>query len=108
MISQSTCDLVHKHFKTRELARLAVVGRNEPVTVYEPMMSADHESRKDILDKFSRGLDFFYKGDMVHGEKIFAEIGAQDPAAESYAQKCQALSGEELENWHGVWVMKTK
>ena len=108
MISQSTYDLIHPHFKTRELARLTVVGRKEPVTVYEPMMSADYESRRDIVDTFNRGLDLFYNGDLERGEKVFAEIQARDPAAKAYAQKCQTLLGTELKAWRGDWVMKTK
>ncbi len=108
MISQSTYDLIHMHFKTRELARLTVVGRKEPVTVYEPMMSSDYEPRKDIFDTFKRGLDLFYKGDIEHGEKVFVEIQASDTAAEAYAQKCQTLLSTDLKNWHGDWVMKTK
>ena len=108
MISQSTCDLIQNHFKTRELARLTVVGRNEPVTVYEPKMPADYEARRDIFNAFNRGLDLFYEGDMDHSEKVFAEIQAHDPAAEAYAQKCQTLLSTELKDWHGVWVMKTK
>ena len=108
MISQSTYDLIQKNFKTRELARLTVVGRNEPVTVYEPMMPADYETRKEIFNTFNRGLDFFYKGDMEHGGKVFAEIQAHDPAAEAYAKKCKTFLSKELKNWHGDWVMKTK
>ncbi len=108
MISQSTYDLIQKNFKTRELARLTVVGRNEPVTVYEPMMPADYETRKEIFNTFNRGLDLFYKGDIGHSEKVFAEIQAHDPAAEAYAQKCRTLLNTELKDWHGVWVMKTK
>ena len=108
MISQSTCDNVNKHFAVRELARLTVVGRKEPVNVYEPMSSADYESRKEILDTFSRGLALFYKGDIEQGKKVFIEIEEQDPAAAAYAEKCQALLGTELELWNGVWVMKTK
>ena len=108
MISRSTCDLVAKHFAVRELARLAVVGRKEPVKVYEPMSAADYESRKDILDKFSLGLALFYKGDIELGKTTFAEIEKQDPAAAAYAEKCQALLGTELDLWDGVWVMKTK
>jgi hypothetical protein len=84
------------------------VGRNEPVTVYEPMMSADYEARKDIIDKFNRGLGLFYKGEMERGKKVFAEIQAHDPAAQAYIQKCQTLLNTELKDWHGVWVMKTK
>jgi len=108
MISQSTYDFVNTHFVVRELARLAVVGRKEPVTVYEPMSSTDYESRKEMLDTFSRGLALFYKGDIEHGKNVFAEIQEQDPAAAAYAEKCQTLFGTELENWNGVWVMKTK
>jgi adenylate cyclase len=108
MISQSTYDLIQKNFKTRELARLTVVGRNEPVTVYEPMMPADYETRKEIFNTFNRGLDLFYKGDIGHSEKVFAEIQAHDPAAEAYAKKCQTLLNTELKDWHGNWVMKTK
>jgi adenylate cyclase len=108
MISQSTCELVNKHFNTRELARLAVVGRKEPVTVYEPMMSADDDAVKDILDKFNQALGLFYKGDMVQAEKAFAEIQTRDPAALAYAQKCRTLFNTELKNWQGVWVMQTK
>ncbi len=108
MISQSTYDLIQLHFKTRELARLTVVGRKEPVTVYEPMMPADYEARKDIFDTFKQGLDLFYNGELEQGGKIFAEIQARDPAAEAYAQKCQTLLSTELMDWNGGWVMKTK
>ncbi len=108
MMSQSTFDRVHQYFKTRELARLTVVGRDAPVTVYEPMMIAEYEAKKDVFDEFNRGLGLFYDGDMVYGEKVFSEIQAHDPAALAYAQKCRALNGENLKDWHGVWVMMTK
>ena len=108
MISQSTCDLIKKHFKIRELARLTVVGRHEPVTVYEPMLYADYEAGKDIFEKFHRGLELFYSGDMELGENVFADIQAQDPAAEAYKQKCRTLLSAEHKDWQGVWVMKTK
>ena len=108
MISQSTYELIQKHFKARELARLTVVGRKEPVAVYEPLTPSDYELKREIFDTFKRGLELFYKGDIEQGEKVFAEIQAGDPAAAAYAEKCQTLSNTDLENWHGVWVMKTK
>ena len=108
MISQSTCDLVYKYFNTRELARLAGVGRKEPVTVYEPMMPADYDAAKDIFEKFNQALGLFYKGDMAHAEKVFTRIQDRDPAARAYAQKCRTLLNTELKNWQGVWVMQTK
>ena len=108
MISQATKDLAAKHFAFREIARLTVVGRKEPVTVYEPLTRADYEAGKDVFDKFSKGLRLYYKGDMARGLEAFAEIRAHDNAAAAYAEKCQALLGKELKDWRGVWVMKTK
>ena len=74
MFSQSTCDFVSKHFAVRELARLTVVGRREPVNVNESMSFADYESRKEILDTFSRGLALFYKGDIEQGKKFLSKL----------------------------------
>jgi len=108
MISQSTYDLVHQHFKTRELARLTVLGRNAPVAVYEPMVPAVYEANKKILETFNCGLVSFYKGHIDHGEKIFAEIEDRDSAALAYADKCRAIVNDNRKNWKGVWVMKTK
>ena len=108
MMSQSTYDLVCHHFETRELARLTVVGRNAPVTVYEPIMPDDYQAKKTILETFHRGLVAFYQGDIDQGEKRFAQIESSDPAALAYAEKCRTIRNEKPANWKGVWVMKTK
>jgi adenylate cyclase len=108
MISQSTFDLVHGHFKVRELARLTVVGRTSPVTVYEPMFDGDYQANKLILENFHRGLISFYTGDIDQGEKIFSQIENCDSAALAYAKKCRSIVNEKRKDWLGVWVMKTK
>ncbi|WP_372678028.1 CHASE2 domain-containing protein [Desulfosarcina sp.] len=108
MISQSTYELVDQQFKTRELARLTVVGRNAPVTVYEPMMPAAYEANQKVLETFCRGLSAFYQGRIDLGEKFFAEIEDRDPAALAYAEKCRAIVKEKPKDWQGVWVMGTK
>jgi len=108
MISQSTFDLVHKHFKARELARLAVVGRKLPVTVYEPMSNDDYQANKPILENFHQGLISFYAGDIDQGEKLFSSIENRDPAALAYAKKCRSIINWKPKDWQGVWVMKTK
>ncbi len=40
LISQSTMEQMAGAFPVRELSRVAVVGRREPVVVYEPMQPA--------------------------------------------------------------------
>lgn len=108
MISKSTRDLLQDGFAVRELARVAVVGRKEPVTVYEPMFAAEYEARKDVLNTFAKGLELFYGGDFPTALETFASIRKLDPAAAAYADKCQVMAEERPQNWQGVWVMTSK
>jgi adenylate cyclase len=108
MISQSTRDLLQDAFAVRELGRVAVVGRKEPVTVYEPMFAAEYEARKDVSNTFAKGLELFYKGDFPAALKTFSTIQNLDPTAAAYADKCQMMVENQPQNWQGVWVMTSK
>jgi len=108
MISQSTRDMLGDIFTVRELARIAVVGRREPVVVYEPMIADEYETRKDILDNFSKGLQLFYKGDFSQALEIFSTVQELDPPAAAYAKKCRAIMDALPDDWQGVWVMDGK
>jgi adenylate cyclase len=108
MISQLTLDQLDDAFAVRELARVAVVGRKEPVTVYEPMFREEYEAQKDLFKTFSEGLELFYQGNFTQAREVFLSIQDRDPAAAAYAQKCQTYLMSPPENWKGVWVMTTK
>ena len=108
MISQDTKDQIGNQFVTREIARLTVVGRKEPVTVYEPMTIEKFESKRDIFIKFQSALEQFYEGHMVEGLATFNKIKAYDTAAAAYAEKCQTLTNTDLKGWQGVWRMTSK
>jgi adenylate cyclase len=108
MISKDSKDLLGKKFATREIARLTVVGRSEPVTVYEPMTRENFESKKGIFNEFGTGLELFYNGHMAMGLETFNKIKGYDPAAAAYAEKCQALMNTDLKDWRGVWLMTSK
>jgi adenylate cyclase len=108
MISQFTLDLLDDSFAVRELARVAVVGRQEPVTVYEPMFRKDYEARKEPLETFAQGLALFYRGSFTHAQEVFSSIRDLDPAASAYAEKCRACIISPPEGWQGVWVMTSK
>lgn len=108
MMSQSTRELVGDIFAARELARAAVVGRKEPVTVYEPMFPDEYHAKKKILDDFAKALDLFYKGRFAQAREIFSSIQDVDPPAAAYAKKCNELMDSVLDSWQGVWVVTTK
>jgi adenylate cyclase len=108
MISQFTRDMLEDGAVVRELARIAVVGRKEPVVVYEPMTAERYKARKDILETFSQGLQLFYKGRFSQALEVFSTIQELDPPAAAYAKKCRAIIQAPPDNWHGVWVMDSK
>jgi adenylate cyclase len=108
MISQSTREMIGDALAVRELARIAVVGRKEPVTVYEPMFHEAYESRNNELSRFAEGLDLFYDGDFLEALEHFSLIQDVDPAAAAYVEKCLAFINTPPPDWKGVWVMTGK
>ncbi|MDO8784680.1 MAG: adenylate/guanylate cyclase domain-containing protein [Syntrophales bacterium] len=108
IISQSTFELMEGAFPVRELSRAAVVGRKEPVRIYEPMFPEEFSVRKEDLTVFSAGLEAFYEGQFARAESIFAEIKDRDPAAAAYYTKCRFFNDNPPEDWQGVWVVTTK
>ncbi|MBN1662254.1 MAG: adenylate/guanylate cyclase domain-containing protein [Deltaproteobacteria bacterium] len=108
MISEYTLAKLGDTFAARELSRVRVVGRNEPLRVYEPMFKEDYAARADVLKTFDEGLQKFYAGSFKDALGIFNALKEKDPAAGAYAAKCLALLDKPPDQWDGVWVMTEK
>jgi adenylate cyclase len=109
LISQTTKEGMADAFPTREVSRVAVVGRKEPVVVYEPVLSEDmNEQKQKTLAIFSKALNLFYRGDFDHARTVFAGITEYDPVARTYVDKCEELLASPPKDWQGVWVVTTK
>ena len=108
MISDATRQEIGSAFPVREIARLAVVGRKEPITVYEPMLPDAYEKHRKALEIFDQGLRFFYTGRFPEADKMFVSIANQDPPAARYLAKCRQYTASPPGNWDGVWVMTSK
>ncbi|UCF97759.1 MAG: adenylate/guanylate cyclase domain-containing protein [Spirochaetaceae bacterium] len=109
MVSEATVERASDAFPVRELGRVAVVGRKEPVTIYEPMLPEHYEPARERLAAFAAALTAFYAGKFAEAEGGFTAIAAQDPAAAAYADKCRALrTSPPTGVWNGVWLMTSK
>ncbi|MBN1699396.1 MAG: adenylate/guanylate cyclase domain-containing protein [Spirochaetales bacterium] len=108
MISQWTKEKIGDAFPVRELSRVAVVGKKEAVTVYEPMYPEEFERKRDLILSFQEGLALFYKGKFQEAKAVFTRTAQSDPAAAAYAEKCGELALKPPSSWEGVWVMTTK
>ena len=109
MISQSTMEQMGGAFPVREISRVAVVGRQEPVVVYEPMLPGSiDDARQRMMKRFAEALALFYQGDFVRARQIFSEIVVDDPVARAYVAKCDDLIAHPPQDWQGVWVVTQK
>ena len=108
LVAEHTRDLTGDAFPFREISRVAVVGRKEPVRIYEPLLPAEFAARRDLLATFAHGLDLFYKGDFAAALQQFQPIANEDPPAAAYVRKCQDLLANPPQAWLGVWVMTEK
>jgi len=109
MVSAATVDKLGGAFPMRELARVAVVGRREPVTVYEPMLPEAHAAARPLLESFAEALRSFYAGRFGEAAELFARTAGEDPPAAAYQDKCRELLASPLAgDWNGVWIMTSK
>lgn len=95
-------------FPAREISRVAVVGRKEPVRVFELLPAEDLPAREKELSAFARGLSAFDAGDFDAALEAFLPAAETDPPAAAYAKKCRALIERPPQRWDGVWVMTEK
>jgi adenylate cyclase len=109
MVSAATREAMDEAFPSRELARVAVVGKSKAVVVYEPMLPEDWTARKPILESFTAALAAFYDGRFGEAESLFGRTASEDPPAAAYVAKCRELQARAPEGpWNGVWVMTSK
>ncbi|MEK6874495.1 MAG: adenylate/guanylate cyclase domain-containing protein [Nanoarchaeota archaeon] len=121
IISESTRDALllsmqgdqENIFILRELDRVQVKGRAEPLTIYELV------KRKSEIDKkrqqaflcFASGLALYREKKFEKAIVIFEKTNkiCTDKTAKIYIDRCKYLQEHPPEeNWNGVWVMKTK
>ncbi len=109
LISQTTKEEMADAFPAREVSRVAVVGRKEPVVIHEPLLPEDmNEQKQKTLAIFSKALNLYYGGDFDQARSVFANIAGHDPVAQIYVEKCTELLARPPEDWQGVWVVTTK
>ena len=101
--------------QVREIDRVAVKGKREPVTVYEVFDTEPPgivERRRRTRDRFAGGLRAIRSGDFDTAIRVFSDIIDLDPSDEAArVHLARAREYSELgppDGWEGVEVMKTK
>jgi len=108
LLSEATFARLGGSFPAREISRVRVVGRNEPVRVFEPLLPEERNRLQTVIDRFARGLEMYYGGRFSEAFGVFSEIAGEDAPARIYARRCMDLTLNPPEAWDGVWRMTEK
>jgi len=106
MISENTLNELDDEFTYRELSKVQVVGRKEPVRVYEPYFT--EKADKEFIASFSKALNLYYDGKFDDAIKAFEYLSEKDSTSVKYIARCQHLIENPPEAWNGVWTMTEK
>jgi adenylate cyclase len=94
-------------FYGRMLAQVAVVGKKDAVTVYEPMPEEEFRRREPVLRRFDEARDIFYRGQFTGALPLFEALAEQDQPAYFYAEQCRYYIKRPVE-WKGYWQATSK
>jgi adenylate cyclase len=114
MISESTYRSCEADIDVRELDRITVVGKSEPVTVYQLLNRKNQTTSADadLVDQFSKGLELYKARDFRRAESEFSaclDIFADDGPALAYISRCQVFTDNPPgADWDGVYRLTEK
>ncbi len=92
----------------REVGRVRVTGRGEPVKVFELLSLEEAGRRAPSLAAFGRGLAAFYAGELAAAGREFSALAGEGPVARAYTARLEIMGSLPPPGWDGVWVMAGK
>lgn len=114
MVSENTYAQVRDMVEVRELDRIRVIGRREPVTIYE-LLERKGElrgSQAEAVTAYMKGLSLYRGRDFGAAMRAFQDvlkIDATDGPSKTYIQRCEEyLQAPPGDGWDGVFQMNTK
>jgi len=114
MISENTKVLAGDLFVTRELDIIQVMGKKEPVQVYELLGKKGEvaENKGAMAVLFGQALVAYRKGDFHEAKSLFIKVlqyQPKDPPTLEFLHRMEGLNQEQLEGgWDGVFKADSK
>jgi adenylate cyclase len=113
IVAESTAEKAHEYLY-RELDKVRVKGKEEPVTILEPMGLKEKltDEAKKRVEEFRSGLLMYRKQDWDAAQQALEKLLNDEPESMLYALYLERITHfrEEPpgENWDGVFTHKTK
>ncbi len=114
LISETTYNATKEHIEARKLDTVRVVGKEEPIVIYELLSRKGGLPDKmlDMLDKYYNALDHFQKRDWKKSLALFKaalKIIPDDGPCLTYRERCEKyIKQPPAKSWDGVYSLKVK
>lgn len=114
MISEATYKMVKDDVDVRELDVLRVVGKSEPIRVYQLLDRKGQTEGliSDLVVQFDRGMNLYRDGnykDALAAFRLALAIAPNDGPSETFVARCgQYIATPPPANWDGVFNLDSK
>jgi adenylate cyclase len=114
LISDFTHRELNGVYRTREVDRVVVKGKTEPVAIHEVLDYHNNETfpnLMDVVNDFRDGIDHYRRGawDTAIGSfQRCLQAHPGDSLSAIYIDRCELLRADPPEHWDGIWVMTSK
>ena len=115
LISEHTYRKLRGIYRSREIDRVVVKGKSEPVAIYEVLDYHNDETFPNLMEavnNFKNGLTQYRSGKWGRAIEAFREVlslNREDKLSRIYIERCKHLKQNPPgDQWDGVWVMASK
>lgn len=113
LIDEATAHLAGRTIEVREVDLLGVVGRSEPVRIYELMaMAGKLDARQgDLFAAYTRGVAAYRAGAWADADAAFSAaltIMPDDGPSRVMLERVRRFAATPPASWDGVWRMTSK
>ncbi len=115
LISEFTFKALKATYRTRQVDKVIVKGKNVPVAIYEVIDFHDAESfpnQIEVLKNFNNGVEYYNAAQWDKAIECFQlalKCNPDDKTSQLYVERCEyLLKNPPADVWNGVWVMKHK
>lgn len=115
LISEYTASKLNGIYRLREIDRVQVKGKTQPINVLEVLDYHTDETfpnMMDVLGHFREGVNHYRAQEWMKAEHSFKEAlkaNPNDTLSEDYIERCEIMDmNPPGDDWDGVWVMKSK
>jgi len=114
MLGESTYLVAKDSIEARELDSIRVMGKSEPVRVYELIARKGEldRAKTSVIESYNKGLSYYKErkwDDAISQFKMALMTDSNDGPSKTYINRCNEFKASPPpDNWDGVYVMKEK